>query len=182
MYSIVIVDESVHEVRPLLTDLSIRGLNVKVCPSADDCLELIMNGQKPNLFVLDVMLLSKGAFSQIETDDFLYTGLLLGRVIREILIDVPIMFFTSMSLASGLLYINETIESLGNSIVVRKHEIGKPHEFYDHIIPILESGRVQSKSVVGTFADNVLIQPNFAGIGFDVKKFLKELVHRKKKK
>ena len=83
-----------------------------------------------------------------------------------------------MAFTSGLHYIVETVEALGNSVLIRKHEIEKPIDFYDCILPILESGHVKnkSKSIVKTFTDSVLIQPNFAGIGFDVKKFLKDFL------
>ena len=44
---------------PFSSELTIRGLEVSICPTVDDCLELLINGCHSELFVLDVMIISK---------------------------------------------------------------------------------------------------------------------------
>lgn len=176
--NIIFVDEAIHEIRPFVVDLGIRGLKVTTCRTADDCLDVLLAGCNAGVFILDVMLLSRGAFTSEDTEGYRYTGLLLGRIIRELYPHTPIVFFSAISSKDSLRYVDLTVETLGNSTLIRKHEIASPFEFADQICPILETGRVhrQARSVLGAAADSLLVEPNVAGIGFDVKGFVKRLL------
>ena len=177
-----IVDEAEHELRPILTELKYQGVKVKHYLDADDCVDDLLSGKKANIYILDIMLKSKSVFPDKITNQQLYTGLALAAVIREEIPGVPIVFHSSMSLVDGLRYTHSTIQIIGNSRLIPKHDISSPLEFWKRIQPIIVTGNASEKENkwFSAFKSSSVIKPGLFGIGFDVKRFIMELKSKRK--
>lgn len=175
--NIVFVDEALHELRPLILELEMNGQRVTTFSTADECVRDILSGHKASIYILDIMLISESVFPEKITDNNMYSGLILGRVIREILPEVPIVFYSSIGMKLGLRYTDTTINMIGNSQLIKKQNISSPLEFWERISPILESGNANKKKnkLLSALSSGVIAQPNFYGLGFDIKQFVKEL-------
>ncbi len=174
---IVFVDEAQHEIRPLLIELEMQGMKVSCFSTADGCVKDVLAGNKASLYILDIMLISESVFPDNLTDQKLYTGLLLGKVVREICKDTPIVFYSAIGMETGLRYTESTINSIGNSRLIRKQDISSPLEFWEKISPILRAGNAAEKKnkFLSALAAGALVKPSAFGVGFDVKEFVKEL-------
>lgn len=166
MIDIIVVDEAVHEIRPIISELLARGMLVETYKSADECLRNLCREQPPRVFVLDVMLASETSFSFAETNGFLHTGLLLARRIRAVHPRVPIVFFTAASLDTLKSLVHDVSRELDNCLVVRKSDISRGSDFAHLIEPIVRSGRVprQGGGLVGALFDSISLQPSIGGV------------------
>ena len=174
---IVFVDEAQHELRPLLMELEMQGIGVSYFSTADECVADVLAGNQAALYILDITLISESIFPDKLTDQKLYTGLILGKVVREVFQDVPIVFYSAIGMETGIRYTENTIRAIGNSRLLRKQDISSPFEFWEKISPILESGDATEKKnkFLSALSAGAVLKPSVFGLGFDVKEFVKEL-------
>lgn len=175
--NIVIVDEARHELRPILTELKFQGVEVRYYKNADECVDNLLSDNDVCLFILDIMLISESVFPDDITDQQLYTGLILGRVIRETYPDVPIVFHSSINFEPGLRYTNNTVNAICNSRLIRKQDVKSPNDFWKMIGPILETGiaKKEKNRIFSALFSGAFLRPNIFGIGFNVKAFVNKL-------
>jgi len=93
-------------------ELEFQGVDVDFYITADECVKGVVNGKAADLYILDIMLISNGLFPDRMTDQQLYTGLMLGCVIREVYQEVPIVFYSSLSSDVGLRYTYTIIDRI----------------------------------------------------------------------
>ena len=189
MSRILFVDESSHEVAPFTLELSLRGMEVVHCLDADECLRRIETDANFDLLILDVMLAvdpdcKRSSFSREDTNDFLFTGLVLAQRIRNLYKDLPIVFFTSSSSSILISQIDRTIESIGHSTVLYKHQFSSPLEFGEIVYTLISAGieAGKNRSWKKWLSDVLIMKPNFAGMGIDLEKLFAPLFKRVKKK
>ncbi len=156
---------------------------------ADEGLRRIETDANFDLLILDVMLatdakIKHSSFSRENTNDFLCTGLVLAQRIRNLHKDLPILFFTSTSSSILISQIDRTIESIGHSTVLYKHKFSSAIEFAEIVDTLISAGIEAGKkrSWKKWLSDVLIMQPNFAGMGIDLKKLFAPLFERAKKK
>lgn len=172
---IVIVDEDAIQMRPFEIDLNIRGFELTVCNTAEDCLDTLSSKRRFDLFVIDIMLKVREenpVYTKEQTNDFLLTGLHLARDIRRRRKTTPILLFSNTSNRELLRVIREWQKQIGNTYFFPKYEILSVSEFGDMVEKIIEDGLPQ-KSKEGVFkklGKAIKAEPNFYGLGIDLKK------------
>lgn len=77
--SVVIVDEDRIQLSPFITELELRGLDVRYFSEADSCLRSARRMKNVDAFVIDVMLASALTYSSEYTINHLYTGVFLAQ-------------------------------------------------------------------------------------------------------
>lgn len=189
MSRILFVDESVHEVAPFTTELSLRGIEVVHCQDADEGLRKIETDADFSLVVLDVMLSAdpdprRSSFSREDTDNFRCTGLVLAQRIRNLHNELPIVFFTSTSTSKIISLIDRTVEAIGHSTVIYKYDFRSAHEFGDIMGTLISAGieAGKNRSWKQWLSDVLIMQPNFVGMGIDLEKLFAPLFKRARKK
>lgn len=152
--------------------------------SHDECVKYAQSNEDIDAFILDVMLPSDVVFSFEESNRFQITGLLLGKVIRELFPNIPIVFFSIAGARNSELHktILNSTKTMKNVFFISKSEVF-PNEFVkivqDAISGVLKLGK--SHSVSQALGESIILQPNVAGIGIDLKKIVTSLIEHYKR-
>jgi|MudIll2142460700_1097286.scaffolds.fasta_scaffold734237_1 CheY-like chemotaxis protein len=171
MKNIVIVDEDVVQLAPFVAELGLRGLKVRRFFEADACLRSAIRIRQVDAYIIDVMLKSKRHYARSDTQDHLYTGVFLARDVRALHPEVPIILFTNHSFKESISRIKRAVASIGNCAFVPKQSFVSALEFGNAIDAVLADGiGAIKKGFWARFGSGILAQPNFHGIGIDLKK------------
>lgn len=121
-------------------------------------------------------------FSREQTGDYTITGLVLARLIRERDPVTPIIFFTQASYRNLKEKIEMTCRDVPRCGVLFKHSYDDPISFADDLDDLLSGKkRVSSRNCfMQALGSSILLQPNVAGIGIDLKELGKGLCKGKK--
>jgi CheY-like chemotaxis protein len=172
---IVVVDEDAIQMAPFEIELNMRGYDVTVCATAEDCLDLLSSRRRFDLFVVDIMLAVRDespVYTREQTNDFLLTGLHLARDIRRRRTKTPILLFSNTSNKDLLDVIQSWAKRIGNARFVPKYIISSGCEFGDMVDRILVGGLpgTSKKTALKRLKEAVMFEPNFYGVGIDFKK------------
>lgn len=102
------------------------------------------------------------------------TGLLIGRLLREMEITCPIAFYSQASFGNIISQIEDYNKILPNTAYVAKYDL-HPAVFADTVVEFLETGKVEGtvKKFLSVISDSLILQPTFFGFGIDLKKMAK---------
>jgi len=171
---VVIVDDDTIALRPYFMELEISGIDVTSFENADDGFEFSQNNSA-DLYLIDVMLGTRNdgssRYNRDNTMDYLFTGCVLARDIRNHGVDTPIIFFTQTSKRYALEEIQRQAKEIGNCALLSKSRMEKMFDFQEIILEVLEKG-IEETSKRDWFSwiyKSVLLQPNIAGLGVDLK-------------
>lgn len=173
---VVIVDEDEIQLRPLVSELELRGLSVTIFTDADQCLDFVETKRRVDLFVVDIMLPSKHAYSRELTENFQLTGLRLGRDIRRTYVDVPIILFSNTSRQDLVTEIRAVARKIQNCVFIQKYTITQLGHFSEMVERILAIGtkEIGNKTVWERIKESVFIKPSIGGVGVDLKQLTKK--------
>lgn len=167
-------DESAHAAYYQLA-LESKGYAVEHFKSPASLLTRLRKGAAPtfSLFVTDLMMPPRGAYSNSETNDGLLTGLPLARDIRAAEPETPIVIFTNLNIEGTLGQVKAVVEELPNLFLIRKSEY-PPDELADAAHALLsEEGTFQEQTgMIRRFLNSLILQPNFCGFGIDLKRWI----------
>lgn len=184
--TILIADEDMIALKPEIAEMSLRGWTVRHFPDADSAYAVVQSGEKFSCYLLDVMLaagITSTRFSREQTDDYMITGLILAQRIRELDHETPIFFFTQASSKK----LKERIERICMEIphcgVLFKHSYDDPISLADDLDALLSGKREPAREnrFLRALGRSILLQPNVAGIGIDLKELGRGLQKQKKK-
>jgi hypothetical protein len=167
---IVLVDEDIIQLAPFVTELRLRAIQVVQFFEADTCLRSTKRIQNVNGYIIDVMLPSHRYYSDIDTQQHLFTGVFLAQDIRRFHPKVPIILFSNHSFQESMNRISRAVTSIGNCAFVPKQSFKSAIEFGNAISAVLADGvGALKKGFWSRIGRGMLVQPNFAGIGIDLK-------------
>lgn len=168
---VVLVDDDRIQMLPFIAELELRGLNVRQFGEADQCLRSARRSRDIDVFIVDVMLPSARIYSPDDTQNFSYTGIFLARDIRLSHPTTPILILSNHAFRESLLRIEQAMTSIGCCAFVAKQTFGGVTEFADVIQAIVSRGILGAKprNIFGRLARSILMQPNVAGFGVDLK-------------
>lgn len=172
---IVVVDDRPREIAPMLAELEARSLIVSVISSAEELENLLNQDITLDLFVLDVMIYGvQEFFSENATQGGMVAGLLIGRMLREIGIGCPIVFYSQASFGNIINQIEDYSKILPNTAYVAKYD-QHPAVFADTICEFLKTGKVEGtvKKFLTVIGDSLILQPTIFGLGVYLKKLAK---------
>ncbi len=172
---VVLVDEDMIQMAPFVAELGLRGTKVRVFAEADSCLRSARRCKGVAVFVVDVMLPSDGRYSREDTRDYLYTGVFLARDIRNAHPKTPILLVSNHALRENLRRIERAMATIGCCAFIAKQSFANPGEFADLVQRIAERGVIGAKprNIFGRLARGIMLQPNVAGVGIDIKELLR---------
>ena len=134
---------------------------------ADACLRSSRLLKNIDLFLVDVMLPSEFRYP---IDYSRYTGVFLARDIRKYHQAVPIVLLSNHSMPDAVARIQKALASIGNCAFVSKQRFKTALDFGDIIEAILADGvGALKRGFWKRLGAGVLIQPNFAGVGVDLR-------------
>jgi len=167
---VVLVDEDEIQMRPFVTELELRGIEVRRFFEADACLRSSRLLKTVDTFLVDVMLVSERRYPADETLDHLYTGVFLARDIRKYHQAVPIVLVSNHSMKDSVDRIRKALASIGNCAFVPKQSFKSALEFGNTVEAIMADGVASlKKGFWKRLGAGVLVQPNFAGVGIDLR-------------
>lgn len=167
---VVLVDEDEIQMRPFVTELELRGIEVRRFFEADACLRSCRLLKSVDTFLVDVMLVSERRYPAHETLDHLYTGVFLARDLRKYHQAVPIVLLSNHSMKDNVARIRKALASIGNCAFVPKQSFKSALEFGNTIEVIMADGVSALKNGFWKrLGAGVLVQPNLAGVGVDLK-------------
>jgi len=171
---IVLVDDEGIAMENVSGLLSVNGFVVIRCYTADECLDVLSDRRKIDLFVVDVMLPVHTAYTRQETGQFRYTGLRLAHDIRRRRRMVPIVFLSNMTEPDGASVIRAQQENIGNSLFLQKFTQGSI-DLAVRLALIAVSGTadIPSPTIMERVRNALIAQPNVSGIGIDLEKLIK---------
>lgn len=122
-------------------------------------------------------------FTEDNTNSFSMTGIVLLRELRKTLFTVPAIIFTNTGNKTIIDRVSTHLEELQHAVVMWKSEFADPFEFCNRVSKILQVGIEveRRRKVHSRFLDSIMLEPNFAGIGFDIRKLFGAIKHRPKK-
>ena len=91
---ILFVDDDVHLMASYLDELEDDGFTVRVCRSADECLDAVGTTHELDAVILDVMM-APGSFGASMTDAGMNTGIVLLQELRKRHRDLPVVVLTN---------------------------------------------------------------------------------------
>ncbi len=96
-HRIVLIDDDHGPMAYFVAALKMKDVEVQQIDSVDEVFTWLDNlpAEKPQLFIVDMMMPPGTHFTLAETDDGLRTGVFVVRRLREVLADVPILVLTN---------------------------------------------------------------------------------------
>ncbi|MBT3047251.1 MAG: response regulator [Candidatus Thiodiazotropha sp. (ex Clathrolucina costata)] len=170
-FKVVVVDDDIIQTRPFLIEMESRGIEVIAFNNADECVEFINSGVPIALFIVDIMLRSRGYYSPELTGNYQLTGLSLSRDIRNGYNEIPIILFTNTARKDLVEEIRRVSDLIGNCVLIQKHTITEMGQFAGIVEYVLRNGvkDITSKSLWERIKENVFFKPSVFGVGIDVK-------------
>jgi len=172
MKRIFIVDEDKNQLRSFINELEIRNIEVVHYENATDFKNDIENGATADMAFIDVMLSPGNEFSQEETKDYLVTGPVLARKLRQTGFETPIVFFTHAAQTQILDYVAGTIEQIGNAALLRKRDFPNAFIFGDTVEKLLTEGLEKSgfQKFLSAISESISFNVKAGPVGIDLKK------------
>ncbi len=170
---VVIVDDDTIALEPYLMELEMSGVDVTMLENADDCFEFSQNSHT-DLYVIDVMLATRddsSKYNRTNTMNYLFTGCVLARDLRNQGVETPIIFFTQTSRREAMQEIKRQAKEIGNCAFLSKSDMEEMFDFRNIIQEVLGKG-LEGASKRDWFSwiyKATLLQPNIAGLGVDAK-------------
>jgi CheY-like chemotaxis protein len=167
---ILIIDDEEIALRYYIQGLELEGYSVGVISHASECKQLI-NSQNPtptDMFVLDIMMPSQGIYDESQTEGGLLTGLYLARDIRKIYQDIPILLWSAAPIPELVGKAKHLAKGLNNCAFIRKSDY-PPTDFVEFVNSYFSNNSFKS-GFFRTLWDSLLLEPNFSGLGIDIKK------------
>jgi len=157
-----------------IQELKLAGYDVEFYQGVDSISTALASEQRPHadLFIIDVMMPPEKSFANEPTNGGLLTGLFLAQEIRKTFSYVPVILLSSMTFDSVRKSASQFAMRLENCILLEKREtnpfalVGIVDQYFKEFV--LESG--QKSSVFSRLFKSLLLQPNFYGVGIDLKK------------
>ncbi|MDA3887110.1 MAG: hypothetical protein PF638_16105 [Candidatus Delongbacteria bacterium] len=154
------------------------GYEIYNSRNVNNCLEFLSTRKQIDLFVIDIALPISETNSNLEfkyKGNYIYSGLDLGRRIRERRPKTPILFFTGISHKERLDIIKNASVRIPLSMVILKHEYVLEEDLGSMIEKIIKDGfeSIYEKSFLSKLKNAILFKPNFYGIGLDFEKLKK---------
>ncbi len=164
---VVVVDDDSIWLDYLTGEIELRGIELRHLFEADGCLRSSGLPKSIDLFLVDVMLPSEFRYP---IDYSRYTGVFLARDIRKYHQAVPIVLLSNHSMPDAVARIQKALASIGNCAFVSKQRFKTALDFGDIIEAILADGvGALKRGFWKRLGAGVLIQPNFAGVGVDLR-------------
>ncbi len=168
-------DETAHAVYYQLA-LEARGYAVEHFKSPASFLTRARQAKSTfGLFVTDLMMPPRGAYSVSQTRGGLLTGLLLVHDIRQLDREAPILIITNVNISNVLEEVKAVVAQTPNVFLARKAEY-PPDELAASVDALLtnkpafqEAKRV---GIIRRFFNSLLLRPNFFGMGLDLKRLV----------
>ena len=140
-------------------------------PSPASCLTALRKKKQFDIFVVDVMMGLRGAFSAEETDGGKTAGPALAKSIREHDKDAPIILFTNSTEPLFLAEVSRLVTDVKRIGVVKKKDF--PPLALSRLLGRAKKRGLESAlrpNLLHRLWDRLIIEPEFYGIGFSFKK------------
>lgn len=167
---ILIVDDEKVALRYYVQELELEGYSVELLTRASECKRLL-DLQTPttaDMLVLDIMMPSQGIYHESKTDSGLLTGLYLARDIRKLYQDIPILLWSAAPFPELIDHAKRLAKGLNNCAFIRKSDY-TPIGFAKFVNSYFADNGFKS-GFFRTLWDSLLLEPNFSGVGIDIKK------------
>jgi CheY-like chemotaxis protein len=175
-HKIVIVDDDHVSMLYYIQALSLEGYDVIQLYSATSFAQFLDSheGDDVDLFVIDVMMPPGEVYKRKETSCGLYTGLLIARDLRSAGHEAPVILLSQANIKEIQKQAEGMAAKLDECIFLLKHDT-TPDILTEIVNRYFREAKLKSekKGIVKRLFGSLLIQPNIAGVGIDVKK-LKE--------
>jgi CheY-like chemotaxis protein len=167
---ILIIDDEKITLRYYIQELELEGYSVEVISRASECRRLIdsQTFTLPDMFVVDIMMSPQGIYDKSKTEDGLLTGLYLARDIRKQYQDTPILIWSVTPFPELVDQAKRLAKSLNNCAFIRKSDY-LPVDFVEFVNSYFSNSGFKS-GFFRTLWDSLLLEPNFSGVGIDIKK------------
>lgn len=167
---ILIIDDEKVALRPYQQALELGGYSVDIISESYKCKEFIENPLNiiTDMFIIDIMMPSERIYSNSKTNSGLLTGLYLANDIRKLDQDTPILFWSAGIFPEIIQQTKDLSKKLNNCAFIRKNEY-----LPDDLVKLVNSYFDKDGFKSGFFKtlwDSLLFQPNFNGVGIDLKK------------
>ena len=170
---IAFIDDETPHIGIYITFLQAACLNVVHYKSPDSCLSDLKKGKSYAIYITDLMMPSYGLYSREESRDYLMTGAMLAKDIRVYDLEAPIIVFTNMNVNAILDKVRLSLDEIANAFLLRKSKYA-PDKLAELACAILDKGVsvLERKTILQIFWDSLILEPNVAGLGIDLKKLV----------
>jgi CheY-like chemotaxis protein len=170
---ILIVDDEKIALPYYIQELELGGYSVELLSYAPEWQQLLKSpaSTKAEMFILDIMMPAGGVYDQSKTGGGLLTGLYLAMDIRKLYPDTPILLWSSGSFPELIGQAKRLAKGLNNCAFIRKGDYTPLN-----LVKFMDSYFTNNKFTSGFFRtlwDSLLLEPNFSGVGIDLKKLKK---------
>ena len=169
--NIAIIDDDHLQMRYYIRALEDAGYNVFLFRSPASCKTALLKGIAFDLFLCDLMMPPRGSYNLEDTEDGLITGLLFAEELRKTESDSPIFLFTNLNEQTVVSRVAQRAKKLTNIFLLSK-ALFTPDRMCEAIPAMLEESLppLQRKGILRRLFDSLILQPNFFGMGINLKK------------
>ena len=177
-YRIILIDDERVAMRSYWQDLQLDGYQVTQYVSTQE-VEAFISSNKPeevDFFIIDIMIDLDPLYSSEKTDYGRLTGLFLALDIRKRYPEIPIILLSNTSFDSVLAATKRLTSRLKDCIYLRKQDI-LPHELTEIVTNYFKKMKLSPNHKLRAFRKlfrSLMLEPNFYGIGIDLKKLGKD--------
>ena len=168
---ILIVDDDRFFSLQFRSGLELMGFDVEHIFSVDDAINRFNSGPLPDFIIMDLMMPKSW---KNHTWDERIIGLYLAREFRKVSHTVPMLIASNAQLSELISQAEDFSESTALCLFVRKFEL-TPNRLRDILSEWFELKQLKRRSTVANvwkkFTASLLLQPNFGGIGLDIRTF-----------
>jgi CheY-like chemotaxis protein len=168
---IALVDDDRYQADGYLKAMFVDGHMPTYFPSPASCLTALRKRKQFDIFVVDVMMGLRGAFSAEETDGGKTAGAALAKGIREHNKHSPIVLFTNSTEPLFLAEVSKLVSDVECIGVVKKADF--PPLALSRLLDRANKKGLESalrQNLLHRLWDRLILEPNFHGIGFSLKK------------
>lgn len=171
MKHILFVDDEEVYSREYKRHLINHGFQVTYESTVKAALQRIRNEEKFDLFLTDLMMFPRGAYSNEAAGDGTFTGALLAIDFHKMSPQTPIIIFTAAHSTDLIGEIRKRLGQIPVLLVLQKISLS-PEALADAVANLFNP-RPKLNEMLKLFLYSIIMQPNVFGIGVDFKKISK---------